>query len=63
LPHSGQRVPGALERVTAEVGLPTSVTVDHGAEFSSEALKECAWQRGVKLDFIRPGKPNENARM
>jgi len=26
----------------------------------SKALEDWAWRRGVKLDFIRPGKPNEN---
>jgi len=50
-----------LERVVAEVGVPTSITVDHGTEFMSRALEDWAWQRGIKLDFIRPGKPNENA--
>jgi putative transposase len=50
----------ALERVVAKVGTPVSVNLDHGTEFTSKALEEWAWARGVKLDFIRPGKPNEN---
>jgi putative transposase len=50
-----------LERVVSELGVPVSITVDHGTEFMSKALEEWAWQRGIKLDFIRPGKPNENA--
>ena len=29
------------------------------ARFTSRALDEWAWQRGVQLDFIRPGKPVE----
>ena len=37
-----------------------SITVDHGTEFTSKALEEWAYQRGVKLDFIHPGKPTEN---
>ena len=41
--------------------LPKAITVDHGTEFTSRALDEWAWQRGVQLDFIRPGKPVENA--
>jgi hypothetical protein len=40
--------------------LPKAITVDHGTEFTSKALDEWAWQRGVQLDFIRPGKPVEN---
>src|SRR4051812_14421099 len=41
--------------------LPKAITVDHGTEFTSKALDEWAYQRGVALDFIRPGKPVENA--
>jgi len=33
---------------------------DHGAEFTSKALEAWAWERGVKLDFIHPGKPTES---
>jgi putative transposase len=58
--HSGRSVATALERVVARLGTPASITVDHGTEFMSKALEEWAWQRGVKLDFIRPGKPTEN---
>ncbi len=38
-----------------------ALTVDHGTEFTSRALEDWAWRRGVKLDFIRPGKPTENS--
>jgi putative transposase len=37
------------------------VILDHGTEFTSKALDEWAYRRGVDLDFIRPGKPVENA--
>ena len=37
-----------------------SITVDHGTDFTSRALDDWAYRRGVKLDFIRPGKPSEN---
>jgi putative transposase len=40
---------------------PRSITVDHGTEFQSRALEDWAYRRGVQLDFIRPGKPIENA--
>jgi putative transposase len=59
--HSGRSVSDALERVVNQRGVPVSITVDHGTEFMSKALEEWAWRRGVKLDFIHPGKPNENA--
>lgn len=58
--HSGRTVAEALERVVARLGVPASITIDHGTEFTSKALEDWAWRRGVKLDFIRPGKPTEN---
>lgn len=57
---SGQRVARALEARTTDMPAPLSITVDHGSEFTSKALEEWAWRRGVKIDFIRPGKPMEN---
>jgi putative transposase len=35
--------------------------VDNGSEFASHALDVWAYQHGVQLDFIRPGKPVENS--
>ena len=35
--------------------------VNHGTEFQSRALEDWAYRRGVQLDFIRLGKPVENA--
>jgi putative transposase len=58
---SGATVGVALDRVLpAEHGL-RSITVDHGTEFMSRALEDWAYQRRIQLDFIRPGKPVENA--
>ena len=56
----GQDVATALDRAIAHSGTPVSITVDHGTEFTSRALEDWAYWRGVKLDFIRPGKPTEN---
>jgi putative transposase len=58
---TGHSVVDALETVSAHRGLPKAITVDHGTEFTSNALDEWAYRRGVTLDFIRPGKPVENA--
>lgn len=58
---SGRTVGAALDRVLAGSPGPRSITVDHGTEFMSRALEDWAYQRGVQLDFIRPGKPVENA--
>jgi putative transposase len=53
-------VAAALDRAIAGSGVPVSITVDHGTEFTSRALEDWAYRRGVKLDFIRPENPLEN---
>jgi len=60
---SGRTVADALDRILAATPAapPRSITVDHGTEFTSRALEDWAYQRGVQLDFIRPGRPIENA--
>jgi putative transposase len=50
-----------LERVAAERGWPASIVCDNGPEFSSRGLDQWAYTHGVPLQFIRPGKPVENA--
>ncbi|WP_441624649.1 IS3 family transposase [Cupriavidus sp. RAF12] len=57
---SGRCVGQALDRVAALRGWPRAITVDNGTEFTSKALDEWAYRRGVKLDYTRPGKPTDN---
>lgn len=40
---------------------PEAITVDNGPEFTSSAMDRWAYENNVTLDFIRPGKPIENA--
>jgi len=56
----GYRVVRVLDRLASIKGLPASIRVDNGPEFISKVLDEWAYRNGVKLDFIRPGKPTEN---
>jgi len=58
---TGQSVVDALQQMSLKRPLPKAITVDHGTGFTSKSLDEWAWNNGVKLDFIRPGKPTENA--
>ena len=58
---SGKRVVNVLERFAATRGLPRTIVVDNGPEFHSRALDAWAHGRGVELQFIRPGKPIDNA--
>lgn len=57
----GRRVVGVLDRLAETRGLPGVITMDNGPEFAGRALDEWAYRKGVKLNFIRPGKPIENA--
>ncbi len=57
----GRRVVAVLERLAKTHGLPQVITTDNGTEFTSRAVDEWAHRNGVKMDFIRPGKPIENA--
>ena len=58
---TGRAVGEALDRALTSASVPRSITVDHGTEFMSRALEDWAYRRSVQLDFIRPGKPIENA--
>ena len=58
---SSERVIGVLEQLAGSRGLPPVLVCDNGAEFTSRAFDAWAYRRGIKLLFIRPGKPVENA--
>jgi putative transposase len=55
------RVVQVLERLALTRGLPRTLVLDNGPEFHSRALDTWAYRRRVHLQFIRPGKPVENA--
>lgn len=58
--QTGEKVGEQLHRLTELRGAPESITSDNGSEFTGKAMDFWAHQAGVKLDFIRPGKPVEN---
>lgn len=58
---SGRRVAYTLDRVCLFRGKPKSILVDNGPEFCSNALDQWAYENDIKLDFIQPGKPTQNA--
>ncbi len=57
----GSDVVDVLERVGQRIGFPKTIRVDQGTEFTSRELDLWAYQRGVTLDFSRPGQPTDNA--
>jgi putative transposase len=54
----GFKVAQALDRIGS---LPASIRIDNGSEFTGSAMDQWAHAKQIKLDFINPGKPNENA--
>jgi putative transposase len=57
----GLRVRRVLDRMASERGLPEAIVVDNGPEFRGRALAAWSEQRRVRLEFIQPGKPAQNA--
>lgn len=57
----GARVVEVLERLAEKDRLPEVIVIDNGPEFTGKALDNWAYNHRVRLDFIRPGKPVENA--
>ena len=56
---SGQRVARELDRLSRK--LPKTIVCDNGPEFTSKAMFFWSKNTGVKLHFIQPGKPTQNA--
>jgi putative transposase len=57
---TGARVARVLDRVIAERGIPAAIAMDNGPELTSRALDQWAYEHGVELRFIDPGKPSQN---
>lgn len=59
----GEDVVNTLNRIAHQRGLPATIEVDNGSEFISKVMDKWAYERGVELDFSRPGKPTDNAKV
>jgi putative transposase len=57
----GSRVVEVLDQLTAQRGRPEELVLDNGPEFVGRALTQWADTHGVRLRFIEPGKPVQNA--
>jgi putative transposase len=58
---TGERVTRVLERLSIARGLPLVIQADNGPELRGQVLDQWAYEHGVKLQFIAPGKPIQNA--
>jgi putative transposase len=56
-----QRVIRVLDRIVANRGYPLKLRMDNGPELVSLTLAQWPEEHGVALEFIKPGKPTQNA--
>ena len=59
----GVRVVRVVDQLVAQRGLPEEIILDNGPELAGKALDQWAYDHGVRLHFIEPGKPTQNAVM
>jgi putative transposase len=57
----GQRVVAVLQRLVETRGTPTMLITDNEPEFVGRVLDAWVYAHGIRLHFIDPGKPNQNA--
>lgn len=58
---TGFQVARFLTQLIEERSKPKSIVCDNGTEFTSKAMFFWSYEVGVKLAFIQPGKPTQNA--
>lgn len=58
---SGERLARYLDLLTEQNARPSTIVCDNGTELTSKAMFFWSQSRGVKLHFIQPGKPTQNA--
>ncbi len=58
---SGQRLARELDQLAERRKLPARIVMDNGPELTSKAMFFWSQRTGVKLHFIQPGKPTQNA--
>ena len=56
-----QRVTRVLDCLLWNTGKPAEIAVDNGPEFRSKHTQSWAEKHGIKLHYIEPGKPIQNA--
>ena len=57
----GEDVVRLFNSIVSERGQPQTIKADNGSEFISKAMDKWAYERGVEIDYGRPGKPTGNA--
>lgn len=57
----GPDVVSVLDRLAKVGRKPKTIVIDNGSEFRSKAMARWARENAVRLHFIEPGKPQQNA--
>lgn len=55
------RLVRVFDQLKTERGLPDVLRTDNGPEFLGEVFTQWCQDHGVMIDYIEPGKPNQNA--
>ena len=55
------RVIHSLEQVIQWRGIPAEIRCDNGPEYISGELQAWAAKRSIRIEYIQPGKPHQNA--
>lgn len=58
---NSNRLVRVFEQLKRDHGLPQVLRSDNGSEFLGEVFTQWAKANGVALQYIQPGKPNQNA--
>lgn len=58
---TGNQVARFLSQLVEQRGKPEGITCDNGTEFTSKAMFFWSKETAIKLHFIQPGKPTQNA--
>ena len=58
---SGVRVVRCLEELAQSRAMPKATVMDNGTELTSKVMFFWSQRTGIKLNFIQPGKPTQNA--
>lgn len=56
-----ERVTRSLDQIIEWRGQPAKIRCDNGPEYNSAVLQNWAKRKGITIEFIQPGKPQQNA--
>ncbi len=58
---TGEDVVCCLSQIVLQHGMPKRLRMDNGPELRSKAVIRWALKHGIRLEYIQPGKPTQNA--